>query len=228
MGKLRLLAFSRYRAVPLATAAHPAEVLALAESIDRGKLAHLPALILAWALTIALGDLGHPLQAAAAADDGVALGASSPEAAIQATTLVLFDVQALILGGHIPQALTIAKHTAEQWADGHGALCKHLPTPSTAWQHSATATCRGWRRHDTGAWTVAGVDRDGAEDGAAPRAGVRARSGPGCARPRLRRGARTAPRRRAPVRDHAGGVGDHDGMLTQAGRPVTCWGCIRC
>jgi DNA-binding NarL/FixJ family response regulator len=112
-----LLAF---RAVQLASAARPAEAVTIGESIDRPELAALPALILAWARTIALGDLGRPLEAATVAAEGVALAATSPEAAYQAVPLAIFHVQALVLGGYIRQARTVAERTLQQCADAPG------------------------------------------------------------------------------------------------------------
>jgi len=113
-----LLAF---RAVQLAVEAQPAEALRICESIDRDQLAALPALVLAWAHTIALGDLGHPLQAAAIAEEAALLAAASPEAAFyQAVILVVYHTQALILGGCLPQALTVAHRTYQQCTDVPG------------------------------------------------------------------------------------------------------------
>jgi DNA-binding CsgD family transcriptional regulator/tetratricopeptide (TPR) repeat protein len=111
---------SGFRAVLLATAARPAEALATAESIDRGVLAAVPALMLAWARTIALGDLGLPGQATAVADDGAALAAASPEAAYELVILVTYHVQALVLGGCLSQALTVAERTHNLCTDVPG------------------------------------------------------------------------------------------------------------
>ena len=116
-----LLAF---RAVQLATAARPAEVVTICDCIDRHELSALPALMLTWARTIVLGDLGHPLQAATVAEEGAALAAGSPQAACQAVPLavplVMFHVQALVLGGHIAQAGMVVKRAYQQYADVPG------------------------------------------------------------------------------------------------------------
>ena len=116
-----LLAF---RAVQLATAARPAEVVSICDCIDRHELSALPALMLTWARTIALGDLGRPLQAAAVADEGAALAASSPQAACQAVPLtvplLIFHVQALMLGGHIRQAGMLVERAYQRYADVPG------------------------------------------------------------------------------------------------------------
>lgn len=114
-----------FRAVQLATAARPTEVLATCESIDRCELAALPALISVWALTIALGDLGRPLQATTVADEGAALAATSPDAAFQAVPLTEFHVEALVLGGYVSQALTIAERIYQQCADVPGISRAH-------------------------------------------------------------------------------------------------------
>jgi DNA-binding CsgD family transcriptional regulator len=117
-GSHSLLAF---RAAQLATEARPAEALNICRLIDRGELGALPALILAWAHTIALGDLGHPLQASEIAEEAGRLSAAAPEVApYQAVILVVFHTQALILGGCIPHALTVANHSYTQCADVPG------------------------------------------------------------------------------------------------------------
>jgi DNA-binding CsgD family transcriptional regulator len=116
------------RAVQLATAARPAEAVTTAEAIDLDQLATVPALMLAWARTIALGDLGHPLQAAAVAEEGAALAAASPEAAYQAVLLVVYHVEALVLGGYLAHALNVANSSFQHCADVPG----HAQTMATA------------------------------------------------------------------------------------------------
>ncbi|MBV8785547.1 MAG: LuxR family transcriptional regulator [Mycobacterium sp.] len=114
----RMLAF---RAVQFAVEAQPAEALRVYESIDRTELTALPALILAWAQCIALGDLGRPLVAGAIAEEAAQLAAASPEATYyQAVILVVFYMQALIVGGCITEALTVANRTYQQCADVPG------------------------------------------------------------------------------------------------------------
>ncbi|MGH3632828.1 MAG: LuxR C-terminal-related transcriptional regulator [Mycobacterium sp.] len=109
-----------FRAVLLATAARPAEALTTCESIDRGELDAVSALMLAWARTIALGDLGHPAQASAVVEDGFALATVSPEAAYPLVILVIYYVEALILGGCLAEALTVAEQTYRLCADVSG------------------------------------------------------------------------------------------------------------
>ncbi len=114
----RMLAF---RAVQLAVEAHPAEALEICESIDRTDLTSLPALILVWAQCVALGDLGRPLVAAGIAEEAAQLVAASPEATYyQAIILVVFYTQALVVGGCIPEALTVANRTYQQCANVPG------------------------------------------------------------------------------------------------------------
>jgi DNA-binding CsgD family transcriptional regulator len=114
----RLLAF---QALQLAVEARPAEALSVCESINSAELGALPALILAWAHIIALGDLGDPLRAAAVAEAAAPLAAASPEVAYyQAVILVVYHTQALLLGGCISQALTVANRTYQQCADVPG------------------------------------------------------------------------------------------------------------
>jgi DNA-binding CsgD family transcriptional regulator len=111
-----------FRALQLATAGRPAEALTTSASIDAALLAGYPALILAWAQTIALGDLGHPQQAATVAEEGVTTAAAvSPEAAMQTPSVVLCQVQALILGGDVARAQAIAEHGYRRWTDVPGA-----------------------------------------------------------------------------------------------------------
>ena len=122
----RLLAF---RAVQLAVEARPAEALSICESIDRGKLTALSALILAWAQTIALGDLGHPTAAAEVAEEAASLAPVSREAAFyQAVILAVYHTQALILGGCLAEAQSVANRTYQQCADVPG----HAQTYATA------------------------------------------------------------------------------------------------
>jgi DNA-binding CsgD family transcriptional regulator/tetratricopeptide (TPR) repeat protein len=108
------------RALQLAVEAVPAEALGMCESIDRGQLAALPALVLAWAQIIALGELGHPLQTGAIAEEAARLAVASPAAALQAVLLVLYHTEALILGGYLPQAVAVAARTYQQAADVPG------------------------------------------------------------------------------------------------------------
>lgn len=108
------------RALQLAVEARPGDVLRICESIDRGQLVALPALILAWAQIIALGELGHPLKAAAISEEAVRLAAASPEAALQSALLVVYQTEALILGGYLADALAVAARTFEQAADVPG------------------------------------------------------------------------------------------------------------
>ena len=83
-----------FRAVQAAVEGQPAEALGVCESIGRGELAPLPAMILAWAHTIALGDIGNPLQAAAGAEEAAPLAAASPQTAYsQAVILIVFDTR---------------------------------------------------------------------------------------------------------------------------------------
>jgi DNA-binding CsgD family transcriptional regulator len=117
-GSHSLLAF---RAVQMAVEARPAEALSICQSVDRGRLGPLPALILAWAHTIALGDLGHSLQAAQIAEEAGRLSAAAPEVApYQAIILVVYHTQALILDGCLPQALMVANRIYTQCADVPG------------------------------------------------------------------------------------------------------------
>ncbi|MEA2484278.1 MAG: hypothetical protein QOC55_2225 [Thermoleophilaceae bacterium] len=112
---------SALRAVQLAVEAHPVEALEICESVDRGELAGLPTLILAWAQIIALGDLGRPMRAAKIAEASTPLAAASPGTAYyQAVILAVYYTEALILGGCLPQAQDITDRTLQNCADAAG------------------------------------------------------------------------------------------------------------
>ena len=100
-----------FRSVQLAMAARPAEVSSALDSLDRSKLAVLPTLVAIWAEVIALGDLGYPERAAAAAAAGLELACSSTEAIYEGIGLTEFHVSALLLGGCIPHAVAAAQYT---------------------------------------------------------------------------------------------------------------------
>jgi len=112
-----LLAF---RAVQLAVEAQPADALKVCESIDPAKLAPFPAVILAWAHTIALGDLGRPLQVTAIAQTATELAEASLDAANTAVILAVYHTEALLLGGFLAEALAFAERTYQQCADVAG------------------------------------------------------------------------------------------------------------
>jgi DNA-binding CsgD family transcriptional regulator len=109
-----LLAF---RALQLAMAARPAEVVELAESIDRDRLERRSKINLNFGLTIALGELGRPQPATQAPEDAMVLAADTPVAAYQAVALALIHADALVTNGCIDEALTIGDRMGHQWAD---------------------------------------------------------------------------------------------------------------
>jgi DNA-binding CsgD family transcriptional regulator len=111
----RLLAF---RAVQLAVEAQPADALIVCQSINRDELTPYSALKLACGETIALADIGHPEQAATIAEEATRLAEASPEAAFfQAIILVVYHTEALIVGGCLREALSVADRTHQQCAD---------------------------------------------------------------------------------------------------------------
>jgi DNA-binding CsgD family transcriptional regulator len=112
--------FLAFRAVQLAIEAHPAEALKICESIDPAELPPQPAMVLAWARTIALGDLGRPLQATEIAQAAAALAAASLDAANTAVILAVYHIEALLLGGFLREALAFAEQTYRQCADVPG------------------------------------------------------------------------------------------------------------
>ena len=112
--------FMAFRAVQLAVEAHPAEALKVCQLIEPAELAPLPAMVLAWAHTIALSDLGHPLQATEIARAAAALAAASLDAANTAVILAVYHTEALLLGGFLAEALAFAEQTFQQCADVPG------------------------------------------------------------------------------------------------------------
>ncbi|MEE6167406.1 MULTISPECIES: LuxR C-terminal-related transcriptional regulator [unclassified Mycolicibacterium] len=110
-------ALHAFRALQLATAARPTEALAVARAIDRDQLPPLPALLSIWALTIALGDLGHPMEASTYAQAGAELAAAAPEVTYQAVPLVDFHTAALVFGGYLADAIAAAERNLTLCAD---------------------------------------------------------------------------------------------------------------
>jgi DNA-binding CsgD family transcriptional regulator len=100
-----------FRCIQLAMAARPIEVTVLMSSVDLAQLPALQALVAIWAQVIALGELGRPEQAAALAAEGYPLACNSPYAAYHGVRLAEFHVAAMLLGGLVPQALTVAQST---------------------------------------------------------------------------------------------------------------------
>lgn len=109
-----------FRAMQLAMAARPAEALAVGSGIDRDLLGDMPTLMLAWALSIAFGDLGRPDDAVAAAE-AAATTTTWPSAALQAPSSMLAAIQALVLSGDIDLAQTLADRANREWNDAPGA-----------------------------------------------------------------------------------------------------------
>lgn len=109
-----LLAF---RALQLAMAARPTEVVALLDSIDRDQLTSESRINLNYGTTIAFGDLGRPDEATRTPEDELVLGASSSVNAFQAASLALIHVDALAVSGHIVEAMALSQRVAAQWSD---------------------------------------------------------------------------------------------------------------
>lgn len=116
-----------FRAMQLATAARPDETLSTSADIEREQLDGLPAMMLAWALTIALGDRGQPQQAATVALEAhaaaMAAAVSASEVPVQTPGMLLCAVQALVVGGDIAGALGVANDAYRQWTDVPGIYC---------------------------------------------------------------------------------------------------------
>lgn len=106
-----------FRALQLALAAKPAEVLALADSIDRERLGPRPRISLNFGLTIALGELGRPKPATQAPEDALVLAINTPVSAYQAVALALIHADALVIKWCIDDALKIGERLGEAWAN---------------------------------------------------------------------------------------------------------------
>jgi DNA-binding CsgD family transcriptional regulator len=113
-----------FRAIQLATAARPAEVLQIGARIDPGLLGKVPALMLGWAQTIALGDLGRPGEAGTLAEATLAAVDAHPEGAMQQPGVALCQIQAYILAGEIAQAREVADRRCRQWSDAPGVVLR--------------------------------------------------------------------------------------------------------
>lgn len=104
-----------FRALQLAMAARPAEVVTLAESIDREKLEPRPRISLNFGLTIALGELGRPQPATQAPEDALVLATNTPVSAYQAVALALIHADALVTNGCVDDALRMGQRLGETW-----------------------------------------------------------------------------------------------------------------
>jgi DNA-binding CsgD family transcriptional regulator/tetratricopeptide (TPR) repeat protein len=109
-----LLAF---RALQLAMAARPAEVISLLDSIDYDRLTADARINLNYGTTIAFGELGRLEQATQTSEDNFVLGTDSPVNAFQAVSLAQMHIDALCANGHISEALELSKRVEQQWTD---------------------------------------------------------------------------------------------------------------
>ncbi|MGV1004467.1 MAG: LuxR C-terminal-related transcriptional regulator [Candidatus Nanopelagicales bacterium] len=109
-----LLAF---RALQLAMAARPAEVVALLDSIESDGLTADSRINLNYGTTIAFGELGRITEATQTPEDKLVLGAESSANAFQAISLAQIHVDALATDGNIPEAMNLGTQVVEQWTD---------------------------------------------------------------------------------------------------------------
>jgi DNA-binding CsgD family transcriptional regulator len=109
-----LLAF---RALQLAMAARPAEVVGMLNSIDQDRLTAAARINLNFGTTIALGELGRLEQATQTPEDNLVLAADSPVNAFQAVSLALMHVDALVANGYITEAMSLSERVLRQWTD---------------------------------------------------------------------------------------------------------------
>lgn len=109
-----------FRAMQLAFAGRPDEVLDVLENLTLDDAATLSPLMAAWARVIAYGDVGQPDQAGKAAEYGYQRASASPQAAFQGIRMTEFHVTALLLAGHVGQAVAFADKTLEWCAEIEG------------------------------------------------------------------------------------------------------------
>jgi DNA-binding CsgD family transcriptional regulator len=109
-----------FQGLQLAMAARPHEAIAAAESLDPDALPDLAALVVAWGLTIALGDVGRTAEAVAAATRGLDRAARSHDAPFQATTLTDLYLTALLLTGRLHDAGSFVEDVLRRWGDAPG------------------------------------------------------------------------------------------------------------
>ena len=108
---------SAFRALQLAMAARPAEVLVLLDSIDREHLTQSARINLNYGTTIAFGELGRSEQATQMPEDTLVLAADWPVTAFQAVALSLMHADALGLNGNISEALRTGARVMNQWTE---------------------------------------------------------------------------------------------------------------
>jgi DNA-binding CsgD family transcriptional regulator len=105
------------RALQLAMAARPADVVDLLAVIHRDRLTTASRINLNFGTTIALGELGRLEQATQTPEDNLVLAADSPVNAFQAVSLALMHVDALAVTGNITEAVELSKRVVGQWTD---------------------------------------------------------------------------------------------------------------
>lgn len=109
-----------FRGLQLAMAARPHEAIAAASSLDPVELPDLAALMVAWGLAIALGDVGRTTEAVDAAIEGLDRAARSHDAPYQAMSLTDFHLTALLLVGRLDDAVSTAEEVLSRWGDAPG------------------------------------------------------------------------------------------------------------
>lgn len=109
-----LLAF---RAFQLAMAARPREVIELVESMSIDQLKPRSRINLNYGTTIALSDLGRIREATQTPEDDLMLAVGSPIAAFQSVALALMHADAMVLGGHIAEAVVLGERLGRRWTD---------------------------------------------------------------------------------------------------------------
>lgn len=110
------------RALQLATAGRPEEACSVGASVARADLATMAALMLGWAMTIALGDLGRSDEADAEAATAVQVARAVPEAFLQSPGVLLCRLHARILAGRLDGLDTLADSAIQLWCDVPGGV----------------------------------------------------------------------------------------------------------
>ena len=116
-----------FRGVQLALAARPADAVEAMVAVDYDRLDQFGRILCLCAETLALGDLGRPIQAAAKARAGYVVVGESPQSSFQGTGLTEFHAQALLAAGYVDDAVAVAEHRLRQCADLPG-LARSMAT----------------------------------------------------------------------------------------------------
>jgi len=113
----RRLSLTVFLAIVRATAAEPAEALALLEQVDYGRLDAYGRVMGYSAETIALGDMGRVAAAGERASAGYRVLAESPADSFQASGLAEFHAYALAAAGCLAEAVEVVERYHREFAE---------------------------------------------------------------------------------------------------------------